>query len=88
MIMGVISWIVLGLIAGFIASTLMNNRHDGLPFNMLLGLVGAVLGGWLFNAIGASGVTGFNVWSLLVAVAGSVVLLMIWHTMRRSIHHA
>ncbi len=87
MVMGVIGWIVLGLIAGYIASTLVNTRGEGLAFNILLGIVGAVLGGLLFllfNAIGATGVTGFNVWSLLVAVVGAVVLLVVWHAIQRS----
>ena len=88
MIMSVIAWIVLGLIAGFIASKLVNNRGEGLPFDILLGIVGAVIGGWLFNAVGATGVTGFNVWSLLVAVVGAVVLLVVWHAIRRSTSHA
>jgi len=88
MVMGVLGWIVLGLIAGFIASKLVNNRGEGLPFDILLGIVGAVIGGWLFNAAGATGVTGFNVWSLLVAVVGAVVLLVVWHAIRRSTSHA
>ncbi len=88
MVMGVLGWIVLGLIAGFIASKLVNNRGEGLPFDILLGIVGAVIGGWLFNAAGATGVTGFNVWSLLVAVVGAVVLLVVWHILRRSTSHA
>jgi uncharacterized membrane protein YeaQ/YmgE (transglycosylase-associated protein family) len=88
MVMGVLGWIVLGFIAGFIASKLVNNRDEGLPFDILLGVVGAVLGGWIFNAAGATGVTGFNVWSLLVAVLGAVVLLVVWHAIRRSKSHA
>jgi uncharacterized membrane protein YeaQ/YmgE (transglycosylase-associated protein family) len=86
--MGVIGWIVLGLIAGYIASLLVNKRGEGLSFDILLGIVGAVLGGLLFNAFGSTGVTGFNVWSLLVAVVGAVVLLWIWHAVRRSAWHA
>jgi len=78
----------LGLIAGYIASMLVNNRGEGLPFDILLGIVGAVIGGWIFNAAGATGVTGFNVWSLLVAVVGAVVLLVVWHAIRRSGRHA
>jgi len=84
MVMGIISWIVLGLIAGYIASTVMNERGEGLSFDITLGIVGAVLGGWLFNAFGVTGVTGFNTWSLLVAVVGAVVLLWAWHAIRRS----
>ena len=87
MVMGVIGWIVLGFIAGFIASKLVNKRGEGLPFDILLGIVGAVIGGWLFNAAGTAGVTGFNVWSLMVAVVGAVILLVVWHAIRRSRSH-
>ena len=88
MVMSVIAWIVLGLIAGFIGSKLVNGRGEGLPFDILLGIVGAVIGGWIFNAAGAVGVTGFNIWSLMVAVIGAVVLLVVWHAIRRSASHA
>ena len=88
MVMGVIGWIVLGLIAGFIASKLVNKRGEGLPFDILLGIVGAVIGGWIFTAAGVSGMTGFNLWSLLVAVVGAVVFLVVWHAIRRSVSHA
>ena len=87
MVMGVLGWIALGFLAGFIASKLVNNRDQGLPFDILLGIVGAVIGDWLFNAAGATGMTGFNVWSLLVAVLGAVVLLVVWHAIRRSMSH-
>lgn len=87
MVMGVIGWIVLGLIAGYIASSVVNKRGEGLAFDILLGIVGAVVGGWIFNAAGATGVTGFNVWSLLVAVVGAVVFLVVWHAIERSIRH-
>jgi uncharacterized membrane protein YeaQ/YmgE (transglycosylase-associated protein family) len=86
--MGVIGWIVLGLIAGYIASTLMNKRGEGPFFDILLGIGGAVIGGWLFSAVGATDVTGFNVWSLLVAVIGAVLLLVAWHATQRSTRHA
>ncbi len=88
MVMGVLGWIVLGLTAGYIASALADNRGEGLRMDIVLGIVGAVIGGWLFNTFGATGVTGFNVWSLLVAVAGAWVLLMVWHATRRSAWHA
>jgi len=88
MVTGLIGWIVLGLIAGYIASTLVNKRGEGLPFDILLGICGAVLGGWLFSAVGSTGVTGFNIWSLLVAVVGAVLLLVAWHSIRRSARHA
>ena len=88
MVLVVTGWIVLGLVAGFIGSKLVNKRGEGLPFDIVLGIIGAVIGGWLFNAAGAVGVTGFNVWSLLVAVVGAVVLLVVWHAIRRSTSHA
>ena len=88
MVMGVIGWIVLGLIAGYLASMLVNKRGEGLPMDISLGIAGAVLGGWLFSTFGATGVTGFNAWSLLVAVIGAVVLLWVWHAIIRSAQHA
>jgi uncharacterized membrane protein YeaQ/YmgE (transglycosylase-associated protein family) len=77
--MSIIAWIVLGLIAGFIASKIVNKRGEGLLRDILLGIVGALVGGWLFHAFGAAGVTGLNLYSLLVAVVGAVVLLVIYH---------
>jgi uncharacterized membrane protein YeaQ/YmgE (transglycosylase-associated protein family) len=84
MVMSVIGWIVLGLIAGYIASMIVNKGGEGVPFDIVLGIVGAVVGGWLFNAFGTAGVTGFNIWSLLVAVVGAVAILWVWHAIRRS----
>jgi uncharacterized membrane protein YeaQ/YmgE (transglycosylase-associated protein family) len=77
--MSIIAWIVLGLIAGFIASKIVNKRGEGLLRDILLGIVGALVGGWLFHTFGAAGVTGLNLYSLLVAVVGAVVLLVIYH---------
>ena len=74
--MGVIGWIVLGGLAGWIASMIMGtNKSMGLVANIVVGIVGALIGGFLFSVIGAADVTGFNLWSLFVAVIGSVVLL-------------
>jgi uncharacterized membrane protein YeaQ/YmgE (transglycosylase-associated protein family) len=81
--MSILAWIVLGLIAGFIGSKIVNKSGDGLILDILLGIVGAVLGGWLFNRFGATGVTGLNLYSLLVAVIGSVLFLVIYHAIRR-----
>ena len=81
--MSIIAWIVLGLLAGFIGSKLVNKSGEGFFLDVLLGVVGAVLGGWLFSAFGASGVTGLNLYSLLVAVAGSVVFLVLYHALFR-----
>ncbi len=77
--MSIIAWIVLGLIAGFIASKIVNKRGEGLVRDIVLGIIGALIGGWLFHAFGAAGVTGLNLYSLLVAVVGAIVLLVIYH---------
>ena len=81
--MSFLAWIVLGLIAGFIGSKLVNHQGEGIFLDIILGIIGAVVGGWLFSAFGASPVTGVNLYSLLVAVIGSVVVLVIWHALRR-----
>jgi uncharacterized membrane protein YeaQ/YmgE (transglycosylase-associated protein family) len=84
--MSILAWIILGLISGFIASKLINKRGDGLVVDILLGIVGAFLGGWLFNRFGMAGVTGLNLYSMLVAVIGAVVFLVIYHALfRRSV---
>ncbi len=77
--MSIIGWIVLGLIAGFIASHLVNRRGEGLLLDIVLGIVGAIVGGWVFALFGAEGVSGFNLYSMLVAVIGAVVVLAIYH---------
>jgi len=82
--MSIIAWIVLGLIAGFIASKIVNKQGEGFILDIVLGIVGAVVGGWLFTAFGAVGVTGFNLWSILVAVIGAIVVLVIYHAIRRA----
>jgi len=82
MLIGIICWAVLGLIAGFFASKFVNGRGEGVPMDIVLGIVGAMIGGWLFNALGTAGVTGFNVWSLFVATFGAVLMLMLWHAVR------
>jgi uncharacterized membrane protein YeaQ/YmgE (transglycosylase-associated protein family) len=81
--MSILAWIVLGLLAGFIGSKLVNKTGEGVVLDVVLGIVGAVVGGFLFNRFGASGVTGLNVYSLLVAVVGAVVLLVAYHAIRR-----
>lgn len=81
--MSFIAWIVLGLIAGFIASKIVNRRGEGLILDILLGVVGAVVGGWLFRSLGMTGVTGLNIYSLLVAVLGAVVFLLLYHLLFR-----
>jgi uncharacterized membrane protein YeaQ/YmgE (transglycosylase-associated protein family) len=83
--MSLIAWIILGLLAGFIASLLVNHRGDGMIVDILLGIVGAMIGGWLFHYFGEAGVTGLNLHSLLVAVVGAVVLLVLFHAVRRAV---
>lgn len=82
--MSILAWIILGLLAGFIGSKLVNKQGEGLFLDIILGVVGAVVGGWLFNRFGAVGVTGLNIYSLLVAVIGAVVVLLVYHALRRA----
>ena len=77
--MSVLGWIVLGLIAGFIASKIVSGSGQGLLLDMVLGIVGAVVGGYLFAALGATGVTGFNLYSMFVAIVGAAVVLWVYH---------
>src|SRR5215510_14551469 len=80
--MSIIAWIVLGLIAGFIGSKLVNKTGEGLILDIVLGIVGAIIGGWLFSLFGMHGVTGLNIYSLIVAVVGAVVFLVVYHAIR------
>jgi uncharacterized membrane protein YeaQ/YmgE (transglycosylase-associated protein family) len=82
-IMSFLAWIVLGLIAGFIGSKLVNHRGEGVVLDIVLGIVGAFVGGWLFTTFGATGVTGLNVYSMVVAVIGAVVVLVLYHALAR-----
>jgi uncharacterized membrane protein YeaQ/YmgE (transglycosylase-associated protein family) len=81
--MSILAWIILGLVAGFIGSKIVNKAGEGLVLDIMLGIVGAVIGGWLFSAFGAPGVSGVNLYSLLVAVVGSVVFLGAYHALFR-----
>jgi uncharacterized membrane protein YeaQ/YmgE (transglycosylase-associated protein family) len=82
--MSFIAWLVLGLIAGFIGSKIVNKRGEGLLLDLVLGIVGAIVGGWLFSFFGAHGVTGLNLYSLVVAVVGAIVVLVVYHAIRRA----
>ena len=76
--MGIIAWIVLGALAGWIASKIAGtDEQQGWVANIVVGMIGAMLGGFIFDLLGGSGVTGFNLWSLLVAVIGALVLIAI-----------
>lgn len=81
--MSIIAWLVLGLVAGFIGSKIVNKSGSGLVLDIILGVVGAVVGGFLFSLLGASRVTGLNLYSLLVAVIGSIVVLVVYHSVVR-----
>jgi uncharacterized membrane protein YeaQ/YmgE (transglycosylase-associated protein family) len=77
--MSIIAWIILGLVAGFIASKIVNTSGEGIILDIILGVVGAVVGGFVFNFFGAAGVTGFNIYSMIVAVIGAIIVLWLYH---------
>ncbi len=79
--MSILGWIVLGLISGFIASKLVNKTGEGFILDVVLGIVGAIVGGFLFTQFGAVGVTGFNLYSMFVAVIGAIVILVLYHAL-------
>ena len=79
--MSFLAWIVLGLISGFVASKIVNKSGSGAVMDIVLGIVGAVVGGWLFNTFGHVGVTGVNLYSILVAVVGAVIVLFLYHAL-------
>ena len=81
--MSILAWLVVGLIAGFLASKVINKTGEGLVMDIVLGVVGAVVGGFIFNMLGASGATGINPYSIFVAFIGAVVVLMIYHMVVR-----
>jgi uncharacterized membrane protein YeaQ/YmgE (transglycosylase-associated protein family) len=77
--MSIVAWLILGLIAGFIGSKIVNSSGEGLLLDIVLGIVGAFVGGFLFSLLGAAPVTGLNIYSLIVAVIGSIVVLVVYH---------
>jgi uncharacterized membrane protein YeaQ/YmgE (transglycosylase-associated protein family) len=81
--MSIIGWIILGLIAGFIASKIVNKQGQGFFVDIILGIVGALVGGELFELFGKTGVTGFNLYSMFVAIIGAIVVLVVYHAVRR-----
>jgi uncharacterized membrane protein YeaQ/YmgE (transglycosylase-associated protein family) len=82
-VMSLFVWILLGLVSGFIASHLVSHRGEGVVLDVLLGVVGAIIGGWVFHLFGHIGVTGLNLYSIVVATVGAVVFLILYHTIRR-----
>jgi uncharacterized membrane protein YeaQ/YmgE (transglycosylase-associated protein family) len=79
--MSIIAWIVLGLLSGFIASKIVNKTGEGMALDIVLGIVGAVVGGFLFHLVGATGVDGLNIWSMFVAVVGAMLVLGVKHAL-------
>jgi uncharacterized membrane protein YeaQ/YmgE (transglycosylase-associated protein family) len=77
--MSVLGWIILGLISGFVASKVVNDKGEGCFLNIALGLVGAMVGGFIFTTIGGTSVNGFNLYSMFVAIIGAIVVLFLWH---------
>ena len=83
--MSIIAWIVLGLIAGFIGSKIVNREGSGIILDIVIGVIGALVGGYLFELAGHAGVTGFNLYSMFVAIVGAVVVLVVYHFIRRMV---
>ncbi|HCZ14706.1 MAG TPA: GlsB/YeaQ/YmgE family stress response membrane protein [Candidatus Accumulibacter sp.] len=83
--MSLLAWIVLGVIAAFIASKMVSGTAQGAVMDIVLGVVGAVIGGWFFNTFGMAGVGEINLYSLLVAVVGAIALLVVYHAVLRGI---
>lgn len=81
--MSILAWVLLGLIAGFIASKIINKSGQGILLDIALGIIGAIVGGFLFTAVGATGVTGFNLYSMFVSVVGAIVVLWVYHAVVR-----
>ena len=83
--MSLFAWLLLGLLAGFIASHLVNHRGEGMILDILLGIVGAIIGGWLAHIFGFAGITTVNLHGLIVATVGSIVFLFVYHAIRRNV---
>jgi len=81
--MGWIAWIILGLIAGFIGSKIVNKSGSGILLDIVIGIIGAIIGGWIGSRLGLGGVNGLNLWSLLLAIIGAVILLLIYNAVAR-----
>ena len=80
--MGIISWLILGLVAGFVGSKIVGGTGQGFWLDIALGIVGAIVGGFLFSGVfGMEGITGLNIWSLIVAIIGSIVVLWGYHAL-------
>lgn len=83
--MSFLAWIILGLISGFIASKIVNRSGEGVFLDIVLGIIGAIVGGLLFGLFGVRGVSGLNLHSLIVAVIGAIIVLVAYHALRRRV---
>lgn len=83
--MGIIAWIILGAFSGFVAAKIVEGKGRGLLVNIFVGLLGALIGGFIVNGIGGTGITGFNPWSVIISVFGAVVLLFILNGFKRTV---
>ena len=83
--MSYLAWIVLGLIAGFIGSKIVNKTGEGFIMDIVLGIVGAIVGGWLAGYFGLAGVSGVNLYSVGIATAGAIVVLLVYHAVRKAV---
>ncbi|MBU1378832.1 MAG: GlsB/YeaQ/YmgE family stress response membrane protein [Alphaproteobacteria bacterium] len=81
--MSILAWLVVGLIAGFLASKVVNKTGSGLVMDIVLGVVGALVGGFLFNAIGHAAPNGINIYSIFVSFIGAVIVLLVYHAIIR-----
>ncbi len=80
--MNIVLWIVLGAVAGWIADMVMKSAHGTIE-DIILGIIGAFIGGFIMNSLGQPGVTGFNLYSLIVAVIGAVVIIFLGRVLHR-----
>ncbi len=83
--MSIVAWLVLGIVSGFIASKIVNKSGEGLIRDLILGVIGAVVGGWIMESFGKAGVSGLNIYSFVVAILGAVVVLVVFHAIRRAV---
>jgi uncharacterized membrane protein YeaQ/YmgE (transglycosylase-associated protein family) len=83
--MSILAWIVLGVVAGYVASKIVNKSGEGLILDLVLGVIGAFVGGWIMERFGEAGVSGLNLYSLVVAVLGAIVVLVVFHVVRRAV---
>jgi len=81
--MGILLWIVFGGIVGWVASLIMGtDSQQGLILNIIIGIVGAIIGGWMMSFFGESSVSGFNLYSFMVALLGAIVLITVVKALR------